>query len=374
MASISRPTAISVFSGGGGLDLGFERAGYRTLAAIEVEKWACATLRANQGAPLGAGGGRRYLADAEILERDVRGVSGAELMRLAGLAPGELDLLCGGPPCVTFSVAGRREGLATETGRLFEAYARLLRVLRPHAFVFENVKGLLSAADGKGTPGGAWAAVKSRLQGAGYRIAWTTLDAADYGVPQKRERVIVVGLRGATGAPFAFPKPTHHDPSRPRPLPDLTPPWRTVRDAISDLPSPPLERELAPLPNHVGRRHSPATRASFAATPPGRRNDRFKRDRLEWDRPAKVVRAQGKLKSNGSGQRNSSHQALHPDEPRQITVRECARLQTFPDWYVLPPHFANGYRVVGDAVPPLLAEALGRSLTAQVQLPAMAAA
>lgn len=359
------PSVVSVFSGGGGLDLGLESAGFRTLVAVEIEKWACATLRANQRKQLGSG--REFLAAAHILERDVRTVPGQEILQLAGLEAGELDVLCGGPPCVTFSVAGRREGLANETGMLFESYARLLRVLRPTAFIFENVKGLMSAAaDAGGQPGSAWIAVRDRLSAAGYRLSWKVFDAADYGVPQRRERVIVVGLRGHRGPAFEFPPLTHGDPERgDEQTPDRRP-WLTVEDAIGDLPSPPTDHSRAEIANHVARRHGPEAQASFAATPPGRRNNSFKRDRLRWDRPSKVIRAQGKLKSDGSGQRNSSHQALHPDEPRQITVRECARLQTFPDWYELPPHFSNGYRVVGDAVPPLLAEVIGRELYRQV--------
>ena len=100
-----------------------------------------------------------------------------------------------------------------ETGRLFEAYARLLRVLPPRAFVFENVKGLLSAADNADAPGGARITIKQTLQAAGYRLAWKVVDAADYGTPQHRERVIVVGLRGLRGTPFGFQEPTHGDPS-----------------------------------------------------------------------------------------------------------------------------------------------------------------
>lgn len=116
------------------------------------------------------------------------------------------------------------------------------------------------------------------------------------------------------------------------------------------------------MPNHVARRHGESVRRSFAATPPGKRNAAYKRDRLRWDRPAKVIRAQGKPKPDGSGQRHSSHQSIHPEEHRQLTVRECARIQTFPDWYVFPETFANGYRIVGDAVPVELGRALGECM------------
>jgi DNA (cytosine-5)-methyltransferase 1 len=106
---------------------------------------------------------------------------------------------------------------------------------------------------------------------------------------------------------------------------------------------------------------------SFKETAPGKRNPRYKRDRLRWDAPAKTIRAQGKLKANGSGQRNSSHQSIHPSEHRQITVREAARIQTFPDWYVFDRTFVNGYRVVGDAVPPALAAVLGQAVRSELE-------
>lgn len=350
---------VSVFSGGGGLDLGLETAGFQTLAAVELDAWACWTLRTNQAKQRALPSGQTYLDGTQILERDVRAVSGAALLRRIGAQPGQLGLLCGGPPCVPFSVAGPREGLTSETGRLFEDYARLLRVLRPRAFVFENVRGLLTAAGAGGERGGAWPSILERLRAAGYRVSWRIIDAADFGVPQHRERIIVVGLRGMQGPLFSFPAATHGPASR------HSRPWATVWDALRELPPAASNLSEAPDENHVGRAHTDAVRASFAATPQGRRNDRFKRDRLRWDRPAKVVRAQGKPKRDGSGGKHSSHQAIHPEEPRQLTVRECARIQSFPDWYSFPPTFCNGYRVVGDAVPPLLAAAVGHALIEQ---------
>ncbi len=349
---------VSLFSGGGGLDLGLELAGFRSLVAVEIDKWACWTLRTNQEQRVALPNGRRYLAGTDILERDVRHVAGSELINRLDIAPGYLAVVCGGPPCVSFSVAGGRGGLATQTGMLFEAYARLLRVLRPRAFVFENVKGLLSAAGPDGEPRGAWPLIYGRLRDAGYRVAWKVVDAADYGVAQHRERLIVVGLRGHRGAPFAFPAPSHGGFGRP--------PWLDVAAALKDLPAAARPGAEPPIRNHIARAHTPAVVASFEGTAPGTRNDLYKRDRLRWDRPAKVVRAQGKLKPGGNGGRHSSSQAIHPHEPRQLTVRECARLQSFPDWYTFPPTHCNGYRVVGDAVPPLLAEAIGRALMGQV--------
>ncbi len=351
---------VSVFSGAGGLDLGLEMAGFQTLAAVEIDKWACWTLRMNQATRHTLLNGRTYLDEAEILERDVQTVSGQEILRRSSRKAGDVVVLCGGPPCVSFSVAGAREGLASETGMLFEAYARMLRVLRPHAFVFENVKGLLTAAGVNGEPRGAWPVIAARLNEAGYRISWRIVDAAEHGVAQHRERLIVVGLRGLRGAPFVFPEPMHGDAA------DASlPRFVDVRSVLEGLPEAAAPGELPQLANHVARAHTEEVRGSFAATPQGKRNDRFKRDRLRWDRPAKVVRAQGKLKRDGKA-RHSSHQAIHPEKHRQLTVRECARIQSFPDWYVFPPTHCNGYRVVGDAVPPLLAESIGRALKAQL--------
>jgi DNA (cytosine-5)-methyltransferase 1 len=241
---------------------------------------------------------------------------------------------------------------------LFEAYARLLRILRPRAFVFENVKGLLSAAGPSGEPGAAWPTILARLQDSGYRVSHQVVDAAAYGVGQHRERLIVVGLRGRSVEPFEFPAPTHG--------PEQKRPWTDLAAALKGLPAATPPGGEATFHNHVARAHTPEVVVSFEMTSPGTRNDRYKRDRLVWNRPAKVIRAQGKLKRDGSGARHSSSQAIHPDEPRQLTVRECARIQSFPDWYVFPPTHCNGYRVVGDAVPPALAQAIGCALMAHL--------
>ena len=365
----SGPTVVSLFSGGGGLDLGLELAGFSTRAAVEIEPYACETLRRNRDARIELGGGARYLEDAQIVECDVTRLSGAELLRKARLRRGEAALLAGGPPCITFSVAGRRAGLSHDAGRLFEEYVRLLRAIRPAALIYENVKGLMSTVDEEGTPGGAFRRIHDAIEAEGYALSYKVVNMADYGVPQFRERVIIIGRRGRQ--PFEFPEPTHRDLERPLPAGEdgNREPWRDVRWALEGLPdaAPPGIRE-PPIPNHVARRHSPQVVRSFAATRPGKRNKRFKRDRLRWDRPSKVIRAQGKAKPDGSGQKNSSHQALHPDRARQLTPRECARIQTFPDWYWLPPQFVNSYRIVGDAVPPAFAQLVGESIADQLGL------
>jgi DNA (cytosine-5)-methyltransferase 1 len=364
-STTSRPSAVSLFSGGGGLDLGLELAGFETRVAVEWERYACWTLRENAASGTRLPTGARFLEACEVIEGDVRDVSGEELLTKARLAPREAALLAGGPPCVTFSVAGKREGLQTDTGRLFEDYVRLLREVRPAGLVFENVKGLVNAVDENGQRGGAFRTILAALRDSGYALTWRVVNAADYGVAQFRERVIILGLRG--DRPPAFPEPTHYDPERPQPLAAIAP-WRDVRSTIGDLPPAARPGEAPQIPNHVARRHGAAVVQSFAETPPGKRNAVYKRDRLLWDRPAKVIRAQGKPKPDGSGQRHSSHQSIHPEAHRQLTVRECARIQGFPDWYTFPTTFANGYRIVGDAVPVELARAIGSAMLAQLDL------
>ncbi len=361
------PTAISLFSGGGGLDLGIARAGFRTRVAVEWEKYACQALRRNQESRTSVGG-HIYLDGCQVLEGDIRDFSEIEILRSADLVPEQADLLVGGPPCVTFSVAGQREGLQSATGQLFEDYVRVLDYAQPTAFIFENVRGILSAPGADGARGGALDEILDALSSAGYALSWRVIDAADYGVPQHRHRLIVIGHRGTKA--LDFPEPTHGNVEAIGLLGDagLLSPWQTVRDAIGDLPEAAPYGEIPDVPNHVARRYSEAVIESFRATEPGKRNPLYKRDRLLWDQPAKTIRAQGKPKANGSGQKNSSHQSLHPDEPRQITVREAARIQTFPDWYEFDKTFVNGYRVVGDAVPPVLGEVIAKSIRGQIAL------
>lgn len=357
--------AISLFSGGGGLDLGIARAGFATRVAVEWERYACDTLRLAKASRRRVGG-HRYLQGCKVIHSDIRDLTPDQILKAARLEPEEADLLIGGPPCVTFSVAGRRAGLQSDIGQLFSDYVRVLDHAKPSAFIFENVKGILSARGDDGAVGGALETILAALAAPGYSLTWRVVDAADYGVPQHRHRLIVLGRRH--GGSFVFPEPTHENPERSGLFGalGLVQPWQTVRDAIGDLPRPVPAKSKPEIANHVARTYSDDVIESFAATPPGKRNPRYKRDRLLWTAPAKTIRAQGKPKADGSGQKNSSHQSIHPVEHRQITVRESARIQTFPDWYVFPSTFVNGYRVVGDAVPPALGAVLASAVRAQL--------
>lgn len=358
------PIAISLFSGGGGFDLGVAMAGFETRIAVEWEKYACKTLRRNQGKRLPFSK-HRYLATCEVLEADIRKIDATEIVRRTKASGEHISLLIGGPPCISFSIAGRRDGLLAESGRLFKDYVRIIQRVKPKAFIFENVKGLLGAPGFDGVAGGAFAEILNALQEIGYATTWQLVDAANYGVPQHRHRVIILGHRGKRS--FAFPDTTHADPAlisagaAPGKLP-----WRTVRSAIGDLPSPPPAGQQACIANHVARKCSAHIASSFASTLPGMRNPIYKRDRLLWDAPSKTIRAQGKPKTDGSTQKHGSHQPIHPEEHRQITVREAARIQSFPDWYEFDETLVNAYRVVGDAVPPRLALVIAKSIREQL--------
>lgn len=217
---MGKPTAISLFSGAGGMDLGFKNAGFDILAAVENDPSCCDTLRQN-------------LDRERVWERDISRLHGSELLETLGLAQGELDILFGGPPCQSFSLAGNRQGLNDPRGQMVGHFVRLVRELMPKVFVMENVKGMLNWSNGA-----AVKLVQSEFetgfdfhgQTIRYACSFDVLNAVDFGVAQRRERLFIVGNRLEKS--FSFPKPTHFEGSdlidRPR--------YKTVGDMIEKLP------------------------------------------------------------------------------------------------------------------------------------------
>lgn len=221
------PTAISLYTGVGGLDFGFEAAGFETRVAVELDDVCCRTIGENR--PLWP-----------VLRGDIHCFSSDEILREARLQPGEPDVLIGGPPCQPFSKAGL--WASGETKRLddprsstLEQYLRVLRDTRPRAFLLENVPGLAfnEKSEGLGLLLDGIRAI-NRNVGTAYRPSVAKLNAAHYGVPQLRERVFLVGSRD--GAAFEFPLPTHADPNEPELLDQGLEPLRTAWDALGDLP------------------------------------------------------------------------------------------------------------------------------------------
>ena len=185
--------ALSLFSGAGGMDIGVMAAGFKVIACVEVDPHCCETLRAAAA---------REGRDTRVIEDDIRQVNPRELMSQLDLKPGQLDLLCGGPPCQAFSQIGKQEALADERGLLLFQMARFAKVFKPKAILMEQVKGLLSAKDEHGNRGKVFELLLAELQLLGYVPKWQVINAADYGVPQLRQRVFVVSTRNPTAFSF----------------------------------------------------------------------------------------------------------------------------------------------------------------------------
>jgi DNA (cytosine-5)-methyltransferase 1 len=333
------PTVISLFTGAGGLDLGFEAAGFRTAVALEIDGRCCATLRHNRDWPL--------------IEDDINSVPTSSLLEAGGLVAGASDVLIGGPPCQPFSksgfwATGDAKRLADPRATTLEGYLRVLAESRPRAFLLENVEGLGFRGKDEGLRliNDRLAAI-NEAHGTNYRATIRTLNAADYGVPQLRKRIFVVGSRD--GTPFEFPQATHADA-----LGHLTA-W----DALSDLPEP----------------NDPATQvrgkwSDLLPTIPEGENYLWHTDRgggeplfgwrrrywsfllkLAKNQPSWTIQAQPGPATGPFHWRN-----------RRLTMREMARLQTFPDDFEVLGTIADSQRQLGNAVPSLLGEVLARQI------------
>ncbi|QCL83329.1 DNA cytosine methyltransferase [Agrobacterium pusense] len=349
-------TAISLFSGGGGLDIGIEAAGFRTLACIEKDANACETLEYNQS---------RYFSHADVINASVTDVDVKALMGKLGIRKGELDLLFGGPPCQTFSQIGKKDGLGDERGRLLFAMVDYAKALMPKAIVIENVKGLKSARSVDGTPGGIVMDLTRQLEKLGYLVSSKVLDSSLYGVAQKRQRLFIVAIKREFGT-FEFPAPTV-DKHR----------VTTVGEVISALPAH-VRKGMAPLhENHIDvtpdgdiRRISYVVEglhlAKMADAPPeikGRLGpkDTTKFLRLSRTKPSNTLRC-GEI-------------FFHPLEDRYLTPREYMRIHGFPDDYVLrgPIRGRSGtvknldqHRLVANSVPPAVGRAVGLAVLSQI--------
>ena len=218
--------AISLYTGVGGLDFGFEAAGFDTVAAVEMDAACCRTMRRNR-------------PQWSLLEGDIHEIRSEAILETAGLKPGDAEVLIGGPPCQPFSkssywVNGDARRLNDPRADTLTAYLRVLRDTRPTAFLLENVYGLVYRNKDEGLRHLLEGIEQiNRETGSNYAISWKMLNAADFGVPQLRERVFMIGSRD--GAEFRFPEPTHSG-TRKSTLVENREPYRTAWDAIGDLP------------------------------------------------------------------------------------------------------------------------------------------
>jgi DNA (cytosine-5)-methyltransferase 1 len=328
---MKRPVGIELFAGCGGLSTGFLDAGLKVAAGFELDLRAVDAYNYNHS----------YRGSVGIAA-DLHGMPGAELLRRAGLEG--IDFLIGGPPCQPFSIVGKRKGLDDVRADLLQDFVRFVKELRPKVFLLENVPNLAQIDDGD-----VLRRTVESLQRAGYRVRHEIVCADDFGVPQRRKRLVVVGILGASQ--IAFPTPTHGHVASPR---------VTSRDAIGDLPEA-AEFGQCGIFNHEPTGHSEAMITRFQKLQPGKREKGSFHDRLHPDKPGYTLRA-------GSGN-FSPLRPVHYASNRVVTVRESARLQGFSDDFIWPDRIPRlqQYRQVGNAVPPPLASAFARAIAAQLR-------
>ena len=321
--SNKRLSAIALFSGGGGLDLGFAAAGFDIRVSTDIDLASCTTLEKNMG------GRKRFFSSHPVVNDDIANLSANRLLREGGLSKGEVDIVIGGPPCQSFSISGQRKGLDDPRGELVLQFLRIIKGLRPRAFIFENVHGLASLHDGE-----VLKKLKKRLSvGGEYKVNEQIYELAEYGIPQWRKRVFIVGSRIRDALPRM--RETHGEEEGLKP-------FRTVGEALYGMPSPGNG-----LANHRARAHGKRVARRYQGMPFGKRDKYTRINRLDPERPSYTI-VVGSDKGGGT-------EHIHPYEPRAVTPRESARLQTFPDWWEFDGNVRHMIRQIGNAVPPLFA-------------------
>lgn len=318
---------ISLFSGAGGLDLGFEKAGFRVIWANEFDKYIWDTFEAN-------------FTEAVLDKRSIVDIPSKEIPEAVGII--------GGPPCQSWSEAGAHRGINDHRGQLFYEYIRILKDKEPLFFLAENVSGILSR-----THNSAFSEILKKFKDLNYNVSYRLLNANDYDVPQDRERVIIVGYHKKTGKEFKFPPPS---------LKRLT-----LRDAIGDLPEPKpaKDKNKANDPSELDIPNHEVMNGGFSTIYMSRNRVRG------WNEPSFTIQAGGR------------HAPIHPKAPkmrkvgkdeqifipgkedlyRRLSVRECARIQTFPDEFIFKyDRVGDGYKMIGNAVPVEFARHLAKKI------------
>lgn len=326
--------AVSLFAGAGGMDLGFSAAGFKICCCIDNDPYSCKTLQMNSGK-------KGFLDNPPVLEENILNLSVETILEKSDLKNGDVDFLIGGPPCQAFSVFGRRGGLEDPRGNLIWEYLRIVKDLEPMGFVFENVAGLRTIHNGQ-----LYADLLEALTcGGDYVVSDHNYELADYGIPQYRNRIFFIGYRHGKRIPPMTPT---HGPINAGLLPYLAP-WVTVGKVLVGMPKPGPNSSLA---NHIGRVHSERIITRYQNLRFGERDSKTRINKLHPDRPSFTIIV-GSDAGGGKGH-------IHPFEPREVTPRESARLQTFPDWWEFYGTGRHVIRQVGNAVPPLFAALLGQ--------------
>ena len=321
---------LSLFSGCGGLDLGFTNAGFEIIYANDFDKVCWETFEKNH--------------NLEIDKRSIIDVKSNEIPNADGII--------GGPPCQSWSLAGAMRGIKDERGKLFYEYIRVLKDKKPKFFLAENVPGIISKSH---LP--EFKKILSNFENLGYNISYKLLDSRDYGVPQERKRVFVIGFRKDTNKTFKFPLSTPTIKKR-----------ITLRKAIGDLPPPKPAKEKNKTNENLTIPNNEYMNGGFSTIYLSRNR------RKNWEEQSFTIQAGGR------------HAPLHPDSTpmkkvgkdkwifsgtnpnyRRLSVRECARIQTFPDDFIFYyDNIAKGYKMIGNAVPVKLAETIAGEIKNQL--------
>ncbi|MCD7800594.1 MAG: DNA cytosine methyltransferase [Ruminococcus sp.] len=325
-------TSIELFAGAGGLALGLEQAGFNHIGLIEIDKSATDTLKCNR-------------PSWNVICEDVQTVASRDLEKEFNIKKYELDLLSGGAPCQSFSYAGKRLGLEDIRGTMFYHYATFLHKLQPKMFLFENVKGLISHDKGR-----TFKTIFNIFNDEGYSIQYKVLNAWNYGVAQKRERLIIIGIRNdlASKYTYQYPMPYSYKP--------------VLKDVLNNVP-----------PSECAE-YSKRKKEVFALVPPGG----YWKDidpniakqymkscwnmeggrtgilrRLSYDEPSLTILTTPQMKQT---------ERCHPSEVRPFSVRESARIQSFPDDWKFCGSMISKYKQIGNAVPCNLAKEIGLNI------------
>lgn len=346
---------ISLFSGAMGLDLGLEAAGFQAAGCLELDKKACATIRRNR-------------PDLPLISDDIRNWNGTKLLKSFGIDRHEIAFIAGGPPCPSFSTAGKRQSFNDPRGQVMFDFLRIVSEIRPPFFVMENVRGILSAslshvplAQRKGKAnddkGSVLKLLSETFSQMGYTVSVELVNAANYGTPQKRERVVFLGSRD--GFQVTMPVPQYVNGGN-----LFYPNWRTLGDAVRGLVDPTPEfipfstkrrRFLELLKEGENWRALPlelqAEALGGAFTSSGGRVGFFRR--LSFEEPSPTVPTSPIQKSTC---------LCHPTELRPLSVKEYARIQQFPDDWFFEGAIVDKYRQIGNAVPVGLGYAIGNAL------------
>ena len=345
--------AISLFTGVGGLDFGFEAAGFETAVAVEIDAVCCRTVRLNRTWP--------------VIESDIHSINSNDLLASAKLKRGEADVLIGGPPCQPFSKSGywaRGDALRLDDPRAdtLTAYLRILRDAKPKTFLLENVCGLAYKGKSEGLDR-ILAGIEqiNRETGSCYEPVWQVIDAASYGVPQHRERVFVVASRD--GKTFKFPQITHGGPDDLSGGADVEP-YRTTWDALGDLPERPIEPSLQITGKWAGLLPSiPEGENYLWHTPRGGGLPLFGWRTRYWSFLLKLAKSRPSWTIQA--QPGPATGPFHWTN-RRLSALELCKLQTFPDGLEFECGRNNIQRMLGNAVPSLLAEVIARAIRAQL--------